>query len=67
MLEQDRVFATVITRTDTGWDHALAGPAGALVMPEIGVEIPMVELYDGLALAAAPQVAAPATGPSEAL
>ena len=48
MLEQDRVFATVITRTDTEWNHTLAGPDGTLVMPEIGVEIPMAELHDRL-------------------
>ncbi len=66
MLEQDRVFATVITRTDTGWDYALAGLDGTLAMPEIGVEIPMAELYDGLALAAAAQVVAPVPAPSEA-
>ena len=65
MLEQDRVFATVITRTDTGWNHALAGPDGTLAMPEIGVEIPMAELYEGLALAAAAQLIAPAPAPSE--
>ena len=65
MLEQDRVFATVITRTDTGWDHALVGLDGTLAMPELGVEIPMAELYDGLELAAAPQVIAPAQAPSE--
>ena len=65
MLEQDRVFATVITRTGTGWDHALNGPDGTLAMPEIGVEIPMAELYDGLALAAAAQAIAPAPTPSE--
>lgn len=66
MLEQDRVFATVITRTDTGWDYALAGLDGTLAMPEIGVEIPMAELYDGLALAVAAQVVAPVPAPSEA-
>ncbi len=65
MLEQDRVFATVITRTDTGWNHALIGPDGMLTMPEIGVEIPMAELYDGLALAAASQIVAPAPAFSE--
>ncbi len=65
MLEQDRIFATVITRTDTGWDHALAGPDGTLAMPEIGVELPMAELYNGLALAATPQVTAPAPAASE--
>ncbi len=65
MLEQDRVFATVITRTDTGWDHALAGPGGTLAIPEIGVEIPMAELYDGRALATPEQVVAPALTPSD--
>lgn len=59
MLEQDRVFATVITRTDAGWNHALIGQGGTLAMPEIGVEILMAELYDGLALTAASQVAVP--------
>lgn len=65
MLEQDRVFATVITRVDTGWDQALIGQGGTLAMPEIGIEVPMAELYDGLALAAAPQVAAPTPYSSE--
>ncbi len=65
MLEQDRVFATVITRMDAGWNHALAGPDSTLAMPEIGVEIPMAELYDGLALVAAAQVSAPAPAQSE--
>ncbi len=50
MLEQDRVFATVITRTEGGWDHALVGPDGMLAMPEIGVEVPLAALYRGLAL-----------------
>ena len=50
MLEQDRVFATVITRTETGWDHVLVGPDGTLAMPEIGVEVPLAALYRGLAL-----------------
>ena len=64
MLEQDRVFATVITRTGTGWSHALAGPDGTPAMPEIGVEVTMTELYDGLALVAAAQVSAPAPASS---
>lgn len=67
MLEQDRVFATVITRTDAGWDHALIGQGGTLAMPEIGVEIPMAELYDGLALTVAPQAVTPGSASSESL
>ena len=56
MLEQDPIFATVITRTGTGWDHSLVGLDGTLAMPEIGVELPLAALYRGLAL----------TGPSPA-
>lgn len=66
MLEQDRVFATVITRTDIGWDHALIDRDGVLAMPEIGVEFPIMELYDGLDLAAAPQTTVPASATSGA-
>jgi len=66
MLEQDRVFATAITRTDTGWDHALIGRDGILAMPEIGVEVSMTELYNGLDIAAAPQTTVPASATSEA-
>ena len=50
MIEQDRIFATVIARTDTGWSLNPLGPGAVLAMPEIGAEIPMDELYEGLAL-----------------
>lgn len=61
MLEQDRVFATVLTRTATGWNHTLVGLDGTLAMPEIGVEVPLATLYRGLALTepAPPPPAAP--------
>ena len=45
MLEQDEMLATVIARTATGWSFAQVGPTGVLAMPEIGVEIPLMELY----------------------
>lgn len=48
MLEQDRAFATVLTRTDTGWQLTPAGPDAAIAMPEIGADLPLAELYDGL-------------------
>lgn len=48
MLEQTRVFATVITRIATGWSIVLAGPEGVIAMPEIGVDLPVSEIYDGL-------------------
>ena len=48
MLEQTQVFATVITRMATGWSIALAGPEAVIAMPEIGVDLPLSEIYDGL-------------------
>ena len=51
MLEQDQVFATVVSRTVTGWGVETLGADGVLAMPEIGADVPMSELYDGLDLA----------------
>ena len=51
MLEQNQAAATVITRTETGWSLETLDAHGTLAMPEIGVEVPMAELYDGLDLA----------------
>ena len=51
MLEQDQALATVFTRTEAGWGLDRLNASGTLAMPEIGVEVPMVELYDGLDLA----------------
>ena len=48
MIEQDRVFATEIVRTPVGWQHQLTGRGGTLVFAELGVEVSMAELYDGL-------------------
>jgi Uma2 family endonuclease len=50
MLEQDRIAATVFERLDDDWvGHVLADDA-VLAMPEIGIEIPLAELYDGIVL-----------------
>lgn len=48
MLEQNQAAATVITRTETGWSLETLDANGTLAMPEIGVEVPMAELYEGL-------------------
>ncbi len=48
MLEQNRIFATIVTRTSDGWGLALAAEGGTLAMPEIGIEVPMAELYNRL-------------------
>lgn len=50
MLEQDQAVATVIARIETGWSLETLDASGTLAMPEIGVEVAMSELYDGLDL-----------------
>ena len=50
MLEQEQAVATVITRSKTGWSLEVLDAQGTLVMPEIGVEVAMADLYDGLDL-----------------
>ena len=48
MLAHDRVGATVFARADEDWvGHVIAGDA-ILVLPEIDVTLPLVELYDGV-------------------
>jgi Uma2 family endonuclease len=48
MLEQERIGATVFTRSGGDWiGHVLADDA-VLAMPEIGIEVPLAELYEGL-------------------
>jgi Uma2 family endonuclease len=48
MLEQDRVAATVFSRAGDDWvGHVFVGDV-ILAMPEIGIEVPLVELYEGL-------------------
>ena len=48
MLEQDRQGITVFTRTSDDWvGHLIDGDA-VLSMPEIGVELPLSEIYAGI-------------------
>jgi Uma2 family endonuclease len=58
MLAQDRQRATVFARTGDDWvGHIVSGDA-ILAMPEIGIEIPLAELYEGVSF----EPAIPATG-----
>ena len=50
MLEQDQAVATVFIRSEGGWSLERLDVSGTLAMPEIGAEVPMSELYDGLDL-----------------
>jgi len=53
ILEQDRIAATVFSRSGGDFAaHVLVGDA-ILAMPEIGQSVPLAELYDGLVLRAA--------------
>jgi Uma2 family endonuclease len=48
MLEQDRVAATVFARAGDDWvGHILLADA-TLALPEIGIELPLAELYEGI-------------------
>ena len=51
MLEQDRVGATVYARAGDGWTHDILVSDSKLALPEVGVELPLVELYEGLVFA----------------
>ena len=50
MLEQDRIGATVYARTGDGWTHEILIAGSTLALPEIAVELPLAELYEGLVL-----------------
>ncbi len=48
MLAQDRMAATVFARVDGDWvGHIVSGDA-VLPMPEIDIELPLAELYEGV-------------------
>jgi Uma2 family endonuclease len=50
ILEQDRIAATVFARIEGDWiGHVLTEDA-ILSMPEIGIEFPLAELYEGIEL-----------------
>jgi Uma2 family endonuclease len=52
MLEQDRIGATVYARIGDGWTHEILIGDSTLALPEIGVALPLTELYEGLVFAA---------------
>ena len=48
MLEQDRPTATVFNRAGDDWVGRIVGPGGVIGMPEIGIELPLPECYEGI-------------------
>lgn len=55
MLEQDRIEATVFARAGTDWLGRILGDGDTLSMPEIGIEVPLAELYAGLTFSPDPE------------
>ena len=57
MLEQDSQAATVFAREGDRWVGSLFTGDATLAMPEIGIELPLDELYEGLDLSQPPSEA----------
>ncbi len=50
MLEQDFVGAQVFSRSDAKWAGVPIADHGVISLPDIDIELPMAELYEGVAL-----------------
>ena len=48
MLEQDRIGATAYVRSGETWTLEILAENSVLALPEIGVSLPLAELYEGL-------------------
>ena len=51
ILEQDEIGAMVFYRSHEDWVGHVQGPGATLAMPEIGIELPLDELYEGIVFA----------------
>jgi Uma2 family endonuclease len=51
MLEQDRQAATVFDRAGVDWVGYVVSGDAVLAMPEIGIDLPLAELYDAVEFA----------------
>ena len=49
ILQQTQIGATVFTRNGDDWAARVQGRGSVLHLPEAGIEVPLDELYDGLA------------------
>ena len=52
MLEQDRLGATVYARSGDTWTLEILVEDSVIDLPEIGVALPLAELYEGIAFEA---------------
>ena len=58
MLEQDRIAATVFARLSDGWSGQVLAAGDTLAFPELGISVPLDDLYVGIALPELPDGAA---------
>jgi Uma2 family endonuclease len=64
MLEQDSVAAVVYARAGATWGHDILVGDAVLALTEIGVELPLAELYEGIDFASPDEDATPGAGAS---
>ncbi len=62
MLEQDSAGATVYARAGDGWTHEILIADSMFALPEIGVELPLSELYEGIVFDDEPYADPPSQG-----
>ena len=55
MLEQDSVNAVIYARSGEAWTHEILVADSILALPEIEVELPLAELYEGIVFEAQDQ------------
>ena len=55
MLEQDSINAVVYARAGDAWTHEILVADSILALPEIEVELPLAELYEGIVFEAQDQ------------
>jgi Uma2 family endonuclease len=59
MLEQDRIGAIVFSRDTGEWRGRVLTEGDSVAMPEIGVDVPLAEFYEGLSFGEADEAAIP--------
>jgi Uma2 family endonuclease len=64
MLEQDSAAAVVYSRAGEAWTHDILVKDSSFALPEVGVELPLVELYDGVEFDTPAREESPAAGAS---
>ena len=50
ILSQDQILATMFERIGDDWVGHILSRDAVIAMPEIGIAVPLVELYDGIDL-----------------